>query len=219
MTGNSDALLITSNFLTWLNSVWTTHTKFPPTDFPKLIPVWAANTVFSTGAYNAKIDITHPTVSNGFVYKPLNTGTSGASQPAWPTTLYQTVTDGSIVWECSGYHYDNAYGNYNEPHMVAMILRAAIYARLAGVSTSITDQLITRCYNYLNATFVTSGEFHGAWNNNGEWWMFWHSEIIGSLAILLSNSAIINALGLSSVTINTWLSESNNFITRNTRTA
>jgi hypothetical protein len=218
-SGNADAITITTNYLTWLNSVWTTHTKFPPTDFPKLIKPWAASTQFNAGFYNAVIDISRPTTANGFVYKPLNTGISGTSQPAWPATLYSTVVDGGITWECSGYHYDNAYGNYNEPHMTSMILRAAIFGRLAGISTAVTDPLITRCYNYLDVNFISSGEFAGSWSANGEWWMFWHAEIIGTLAILLQNSSIITALSLNSTTINNWLSMSNTFLNSKTRSA
>lgn len=218
LTGNATAIDIATKYLTWINTQWTTHTKFPPTDFPKLIKPWAANTEFKAGFYNAVIDIARPTVVNGFVYKPLNTGVTGSTQPSWPTTLYQTVIDGGITWECSGYQYDNAYGNYNEPHMCAMIMRAAIYAKLAGISTAIVNPLITRCYNYLNVNFVSSGEFAGTWSNNGDWWAFWHAEIIGSLSILLLNPAIITELALSSATLNNWLSESNTFITNHTRT-
>lgn len=218
-TSNADAIAIVQNWLAWLNTNWTTSAQFPPTDFPEILPVWAASTQFNSGFYNAVIDIARATSANGYVYKPLNTGITGAIEPAWPTTLYATVVDGGITWECSGYQYQNAYGNYTEPHMAAMIMRAAIYANLAGISTLTANALIARCYNYLDTSYQTTGEMSGSWSVNGDWWMFWHSEIIGTLAILLDDgAAIITALSLDAGKINTWLSGSNEFINRNTRT-
>ena len=41
-----------------------------------------------------------PTVGNTFCYSANGSGTSGASQPTWPTTLGATVVDGTITWTC-----------------------------------------------------------------------------------------------------------------------
>lgn len=54
-------------------------------------PAWAGSTVFSLG--QQMID------SNGNIEQVTVAGTSGASQPAWPTTLDATVADGSVTWE------------------------------------------------------------------------------------------------------------------------
>jgi len=54
---------------------------------------WAANTAYSVG------DIVRPTTPNGYKYKCTVAGTSGATEPTWPTSPAATVTDGSVTWE------------------------------------------------------------------------------------------------------------------------
>jgi hypothetical protein len=41
-----------------------------------------------------------PTSSNGFVFKCLIPGVSGATEPFWPNTIGSIVQDGSITWQC-----------------------------------------------------------------------------------------------------------------------
>lgn len=55
---------------------------------------WAASTAYALG------DVRRPTTRNGFVYEVTTAGTSAATEPAWPTTLGATVTDGTVVWTC-----------------------------------------------------------------------------------------------------------------------
>ena len=64
---------------------------------------WVTGTVYPMNSYVI------PTVSNGFYYKATaitGTGTSGASQPTWPTTIGTTVIDNAganqITWTCWG---------------------------------------------------------------------------------------------------------------------
>lgn len=54
---------------------------------------WESTTAYSSGTY-AK-----PSTGNGFVYKALNSGTSGASEPTWPVVEGGTVVDGGVTWE------------------------------------------------------------------------------------------------------------------------
>ncbi len=52
-----------------------------------------------------------PTVFNGFFYVVTAAGTTGATEPGWPTTEGDTVTDGTVVWRNAGstqkYYPDN----------------------------------------------------------------------------------------------------------------
>ena len=59
-------------------------------------PAWQAQT-----AYTADLNWVTPTPATGWSYKCVWSGTSGASQPAWPTTpagSQQVVNDGGVQW-------------------------------------------------------------------------------------------------------------------------
>lgn len=60
--------------------------------------VWAASAAYSVGALVA------PTTGNdlGHYFKATVAGTSGATEPTWPTVVGQTVTDGTVTWVCMG---------------------------------------------------------------------------------------------------------------------
>ncbi len=67
---------------------------------------WAVATVYGIGEKRV------PTVLNGFVYEVTVGGTSHATvQPTWPTTIGQTVTDGTVTWraETSDSQVANVY--------------------------------------------------------------------------------------------------------------
>ena len=55
-------------------------------------PQWAASTAYNAG------DKIMPSTSNGFFYECTTAGTSGTTEPTWPTTNGATVTDGTVVW-------------------------------------------------------------------------------------------------------------------------
>ena len=71
---------------TYIQNVFTTSTIRP----------WAASTVFSAG------DMIRPVSANGKIYQATTGGTSGSSQPSFPTTTGATVTDNTVTWTCLG---------------------------------------------------------------------------------------------------------------------
>lgn len=58
--------------------------------------IWAATTAY------AATDKVLPTVRNDYYYRIQTAGTSGASQPTWPTTVGATVTNGSVTFYNAG---------------------------------------------------------------------------------------------------------------------
>ena len=59
-------------------------------------PQRAASTAYNVG------DVVRPVAANGFLYRATNSGTTAAGLPTYPTTIGQTVVDGSVTWENYG---------------------------------------------------------------------------------------------------------------------
>lgn len=55
---------------------------------------WAATTAYKHGDKVKKVS------TNGFIYRCKVPGTSGGSEPTWPTTIGLTVVDGTVTWIC-----------------------------------------------------------------------------------------------------------------------
>ncbi len=62
---------------------------------------WAANTAY-TSINNNIVPLTL-TSARGLFFEATTAGTSGASEPTWPTTIGGTVTDGTVTWTAVGY--------------------------------------------------------------------------------------------------------------------
>ena len=61
--------------------------------------VWVGST-----AYGGTSEPLHviPSVTNTYFYRATTAGTSDASEPTWPTTVGETVVDGTVTWTCVG---------------------------------------------------------------------------------------------------------------------
>lgn len=66
-------------------------------EFSDGLVAWAASTAYNSAGVHRR-----PTTYNGHRYRVLQTGTSGATEPTWPTTTGGTVTDGTVVWKEDG---------------------------------------------------------------------------------------------------------------------
>ena len=64
---------------------------FAPADPIANLPVWASGTAYGVAAVK-------PTTPNGYYYFASVPGTSGSSEPAWPTSTGATVVDGTVTW-------------------------------------------------------------------------------------------------------------------------
>jgi hypothetical protein len=87
-----------------------------------LTTTWAATT-----AYNIVTSLVHPVVKNGLHYAATVAGTSGGSEPVWPTIEGATVVDGSVTWICRG------LGDATLPDL---ILTQAVFITDVGVGAS-----------------------------------------------------------------------------------
>ena len=66
--------------------------------YRKINPVtWTATTAYTVGQRVA------PTTFNGYTYEVTVAGTSGASQPTWPTVVNNTVVNGTVTFKCIDY--------------------------------------------------------------------------------------------------------------------
>lgn len=119
-----------------LTTVATTRTK--ANDWAT---TWATGTTYAVG------DVVRPTVGNGHLYQCITAGTSdGTTEPTWPTTAKQDVTDNTCVWTEIGTSItqvtcDNlVFGSVGSPISFVSVRYLAIYRALGGASSA--DPLI-----------------------------------------------------------------------------
>lgn len=104
------------------------------------VPTWVHGTVYVANA------IIRPTVDNGFFYYASPGGTSGGSEPTWPTGVGSSVVDNDITWfRSTAYPADNdvagtmiltgmnLYGQLNDAIIASEILVSGIVTS-AGAS-------------------------------------------------------------------------------------
>jgi hypothetical protein len=70
---------------------------FAPPDTVANVAAWTATTVIP---YKS---IIKPTVPNSRYYVTTGGGTTGSTEPTWPTTVGATVVDGTVTWTCAAY--------------------------------------------------------------------------------------------------------------------
>jgi hypothetical protein len=92
---------------------------------------------------------------------------------------------------------------YHDPAAAALILRAAIWANLAGGDRALTFRVIRRCWLYLQSQYVNSGLMAGSYSAGQptfveggqtyrEYFGFWQAEILEALALMAQYRALLN---------------------------
>lgn len=90
---------------------------------------------------------------------------------------------------------------YEEPHSPAVIMRACIWMKLSGYGNqAVMDALINRCWSYLESLWVTQGPMRYTWSpkpDDGEWFGFWHFEIVTSISVMLDEGKAVRPAGIT----------------------
>ena len=104
---------------------------------------WAVNTSKSKDA------IVEPSARNGYRYRCTVGGTTHATtEPTWPTTVGDTVTDNSVTWKCVSKIPEYAWDD----------LLAAVDSELAGLEGLGTDATATAIKLLATSTVYTAGD-------------------------------------------------------------
>lgn len=90
---------------------------------------------------------------------------------------------------------------YEEPHTPAIILRACIWMKLSGYGNPATlDAIMLRCWEYMESLWVSTGPMRYTWCPNpdkGEWFGFWHFEIVTSISVMLEEGKSVKPAAIS----------------------
>ena len=129
--GTDGYVITTSGTITQVNPTYST---------------WAASTNYSLN------DIRVPTVANGFYYTvTADAGSSGGSQPTWPTTIGNTVVDGGITWTCTG-----SYGGFPSPHIPKPVFMDGYIFLIDSGTADIYNSDLENPSGWSAANFITA---------------------------------------------------------------
>ena len=95
------------------------------------IPAWSAAASIASGAKR------RPTTTNNRIYQAGGAGTTGASEPTWPTTIGATVVDNDITWTCIAYE-----DTHNEVKLATT--QAGLAGATAGAGLNLGTTLLDR---------------------------------------------------------------------------
>ena len=122
--------------------------------------------------YNYAIgDLSMPTIPNGYCYEvTADSGSSGLSEPLWPTTINATVSDGGLTWKCkSAFSFEQFFKlalvggvpklTLRELFLADGIIKNAMIANLAVDNAKIADLSVAKL---LAGIIQASGIYLGA---------------------------------------------------------
>ncbi len=84
-------------------------------DDASALTAWAASTALTANVTR------RPTTANGYRYQVTTSGTTGSTEPTWPTTIGATVTNGTVVFTCRG----TEVWDTNCPHTAAVVKKSS----------------------------------------------------------------------------------------------
>lgn len=93
--GSALTAITVANYSDGNGEIWPSSSRGPQT-IPTQNP-WQPNQAYSVGNH-----VIPTGAQTGFRYRCITTGTSGAAEPSWPTTLGQSVADGPMQWLAVG---------------------------------------------------------------------------------------------------------------------
>lgn len=109
---------------------------------------WQSTTTYGVGAKR------RPTVQNSIYYEVVTAGTSGGTEPTWPTTIGTTVTDGTVVWVAKGF-----YGGFPSPHIPTPVYIDGYICLSHGNSADIYNCDLENPYGWSASNYITSELF------------------------------------------------------------
>lgn len=147
--------------------------------------------------------------------------TMALSWLSWLDAAWPNLNSGTIHGMPTDFpdpHTGKPVANYEEPHAPAVILRACLWLKIAKRGqTALLDGIISRCWDYLESLWLTSGPMRYTWCANpddGEWFGFWHFEIVTTLAVMLDEAKSVRPSTITEDVIRerlrltaTWLKE------------
>ena len=122
---------------------------------------WAASTSYAVGAI-----VRATTVQDfGLVFQCITAGTSGGSQPAWPTLIDSTTTDGGVTWKAISAVYEDL--SVLEPNAIVELFQLHLDATLHGssdifyfhngVNAAVTGNVVWNGQSYVRLPLEATG--------------------------------------------------------------
>lgn len=100
--------------------------------------VWASATVYTWG------DSVIPTTRNGHRFKATTGGTSGTTEPVWPTRNMSSLDDGTVTWQEAGADFKNLYDIRAAAHK-AWLMKVAKATELFDHGGDTYSQILEHC--------------------------------------------------------------------------
>ncbi|MCX7804472.1 MAG: PKD domain-containing protein [Planctomycetota bacterium] len=140
--------------------------KFPPVDWVGVggsytgVATWAPDTPV------AENTVVMPTAANGYVYLCLKAGTTGSTEPTWPTLIGYRVTDNDVEWVCVAPPGDITH-TYTSPGLYMVRVSAVGAGNTVGSCDTRTWEFpvyVTDPANWINdKLLITTSSFRVDW--------------------------------------------------------